>query len=1255
MKRNPLSLRTFLLFTAVLFILAIFAGADISSPGNGDDETIISGNISPASPADSVPANRTIVNDSQENPFDSQPVFPGDERESSFQQGERGWKFMSDLANSGVYDSGGIRAGGELLWKFPTEGYYPSSPAIVGGVVYASGIYDIYAIDAVTGELLWTSPHGGGQSSPAVTGGVVYAVSDNRNVTALDCTTGTLLWEYQAGSPVYSSPAVSNGILYTGSSEGKVLALDAGTGTLLWSYPCKTEVRSSPAVAGGTVYSADQGGTLYALDAETGTLLWNYTFKTGVRSSPAVAGGTVYSADQGGTLYALDAETGNLLWECPVPGGTGGAGPAISGGVIYIGSSDGRLYALEAGEEGRLLFSYQTGASIISSPAVSDGVVFTGSSDASLYALDAGSGELLWSFPTGNTINSNPAVANGIVYIQSTDGYLYVLTTLPDDPPASVTDLHAARVNGVEITWVWNEPRTPGFSHAMVFLDGVFQENVPKGKKSWTARGLAPLTSHTLSVRTVGVKGAANTTLVSSTATTTGLSIEQIDPAHVVEDSPGFTLEIRGTGFSPACAVLWNGNLLKAESIQADHLSVDIPAELVAHSCRVNITVIDESAGELSNAVTLFISDNPATAKARKFRADPNNTGVFDGSGRRPVPELLWKYTTGGSVQSSPAVVDGIVYIGSNDRNLYALDAETGTLIWKYDTMEHFDIVSSSPAVSNGVVYIGGLRNKIHALDALTGKFLWKYKLPIRTVARSGISSGAAVADGAVYIGNMDGGLYAFDEVTGDLLWKFSLPESETSISEIFSSPAISDGAVYIIFYSGHVYALDARTGEVLWRYAPDRFSNCYSSPAVSGGTVFVSGGLRNTFFALNESTGQVLWEFTTGGNLISSPAVAEGAVFFGSHDSHLYALNASSGALLWKFPTGGRVISSPAFADGIVYFGSEDGNLYALDASTGTLLWNYTTGESIHSSPAVKNGIVYFGCSDHSVYAVGSLPLDPPVADFTADVTSGNAPLEVTFTDTSTGVVTARFWDFGDGTAVVENNSVTQNHTYLFPGTFSVSLLAANPDGQDKVEKPGYITVRPTGAPPQAWFTAMPQAGYSPLPVRFTDRSMGSPVAWRWDFGDGNTSAEKNPSHTYTRAGTYRVTLIVFSAGGKSSSEFSIRVMERPPVPTPFPTRTITPFPTFSPGPTLPPRPGAPPVAFFKMNTSMGRAPLTVQFTDLSFNAPARWFWDFGNGQTSILQNPVTTFSEPGIYQVFLRVENAHGESRTYRPVYVR
>jgi outer membrane protein assembly factor BamB len=1163
--------------------------------------------------------------------------------------GRRSWKFRSDLYNSGVYNDGGTRPGNELLWKSQIENYYGSLPAVADGVLYVNSIYEMYALDVLTGKVLWVSPHGGGESSPAVEGGVVYTGSSDKNIYALNASTGALLWQYTTGRLIASSPAVAGGAVYAGSTDEKVYALDAGTGALLWTYNAGSEVRSGPAVAHGRVYIADQDGELFALNATSGDLVWNYeTGEEIVSSGPVVSGNTVYIRTTGGILYAIDGSTGTLLWNRPGADSVESA-PAVASGTIYIGDWDGTVSALDAGT-GEMLWNYTAGGPVRNSPSYANGIVYAGSSDGTIFALNATTGELLWTYATTEQGFSSPVIAGGVLYATGSGGTMYALATLPDEPPECVADLHPATINGREITWAWTDPKVIGFSHVMVFLDGVFQENVSAGTGTWTARGLLPSTPYTLAVRSVGTTGLVNQTAVTSTATTGSLSVLSLDPAGVIVGSPEFTLHVCGTGFTPSCSVSWDGKEQVTQFENETCLSVDVPAGLVAHSRRVTLTVMDHATAETSNAVVFFVTDDPAAVTAREFRSDPANTGVYNDGGRRAVPSLLWTCQTGGRVTSSPAVVDGTVYVGSQDRNLYALDAETGAVLWKYDTLERNDPVSSSPAVANGVVYIGGMKTKLHAVDAYSGDLLWKYRLPIRTTVRSSISSSPAVFGGTVYIGNMDGVVYAFDEVSGRLLWTYSTPDSPYDLNRIFSSPAVSDGRVFVLTYGGDLFALDATSGALLWEAGAGDDAGLYASPAVSDGIVYAGSGSGRPFCALDAATGTLLWEYPAGKTAYSSPAVENEAVYVGSNDNNnVYALDAATGELLWNFTAGDAILSSPAVAGNVVYAGSYDGNLYALDSATGSLLWNYTAGDAILSSPAVAGGIVYFGCNDGSVYAIGTLPLDPPVADFTANATAGKAPLDVEFTDTSTGVVTTRSWDFGDGTTTWANETLQVTHTYLYPGTFTVSLAAGNIDAQDTKIRTDYIQVSPSGRPPAAWFSASPMSGYGPLEVRFTDRTKGTPTAWRWDFGDGNTSTEQNPVHTYATPGTYTPVLRAFNPGGSSVYTSFVWIRTKPVVPT------ITPTPTITPKPTIPPVPGVPPIAFFAMNRSFGSAPLAVQFNDMSLRSPNSWEWNFGDGETSALRNPVHTFAHPGTYAVSLSVENANGRSTTSRNVYVR
>ncbi len=159
-----------------------------------------------------------------------------------------------------------------------------------------------------------------------------------------------------------------------------------------------------------------------------------------------------------------------------------------------------------------------------------------------------------------------------------------------------------------------------------------------------------------------------------------------------------------------------------------------------------------------------------------------------------------------------------------------------------------------------------------------------------------------------------------------------------------------------------------------------------------------------------------------------------------------------------------------------------------------------------------------------------------------------------------------------------------------------------------------------------RADFSADVTCGVAPLTVQFTDQSTNDPTSWDWFFGDGTTSTEQNPAHTYESAGTYTVTLTATNDGGSD-------------------TETRTDYITVTP---------PPPAADFTADPAGGNAPLTVQFTDESTGNVTSWLWDFGDGKTSTVQNPAHTYKSAGTYAVTLNASNAYGEDTKTRTDYV-
>jgi len=249
--------------------------------------------------------------------------------------------------------------------------------------------------------------------------------------------------------------------------------------------------------------------------------------------------------------------------------------------------------------------------------------------------------------------------------------------------------------------------------------------------------------------------------------------------------------------------------------------------------------------------------------------------------------------------------------------------------------------------------------------------------------------------------------------------------------------------------------------------------------------------------------------------------------------------------------------------------------------------------------------------------------PCVTPTADFVGSPTSGQAPLTVNFTDQSTDNPTSWSWDFGDGGTSSDQNPT---HEYTAEGTYTVILIATNSCGSDTAAQENYINVSPC-VTPTADFVGSPTSGQAPLMVNFTDQSTNNPTSWSWDFGDGGTSTEQNPTHEYTTAGTYTVILIATNSCGSDTTGKSDYI-------------TVEPC--------------NPPVAAFVGSPLEGDVPLTVTFTDQSTNNPTSWNWDFGDGGTSTQQNPMHEYSTAGTYTVSLTATNNCGSDSETKPDYI-
>jgi len=392
-----------------------------------------------------------------------------------------------------------------------------------------------------------------------------------------------------------------------------------------------------------------------------------------------------------------------------------------------------------------------------------------------------------------------------------------------------------------------------------------------------------------------------------------------------------------------------------------------------------------DPAGQMLLALPLTASAPPAEAEplqGKVYRANLRRDGVFAAPGLARLNGLRWKFSTGGPVKSSPVVVGGVVYFGSWDGCVYAVDAANGNELWKARTG---DKVSGSAAVVGGVVYIASEDGHAYALDARTGKVKWKTHL-----GRGRRPAGSpAVVGGVVYIpsGNRGGAevvymtagpILGLDIETGRKVWATS------SGPQGYGSPAILGESLWAGIGGSSWAVYDLQAGKVNTVLRMSGQSRQFATCAIAGGLAYIVGTICGDLAAIDVRTGRRAWsQFTLEGQvhvrcdgeagyeIFTAPAVAHGRVYIGCNDGKLHTFDARRGTRGWTFQTGGPVQSSPAVAGKAVYFGSWDGHLYALNALTGKLLWRFEAGHRIVSSPWPTASAVYVGCDDGCLYAI--------------------------------------------------------------------------------------------------------------------------------------------------------------------------------------------------------------------------------------------------------------------------------------------
>jgi outer membrane protein assembly factor BamB len=329
------------------------------------------------------------------------------------------------------------------------------------------------------------------------------------------------------------------------------------------------------------------------------------------------------------------------------------------------------------------------------------------------------------------------------------------------------------------------------------------------------------------------------------------------------------------------------------------------------------------------------------------FRGNPQRTGLFDFPAIREQPSVAWQTKVSSTWLMPPVLGDEMLYTGSGDGVLYALDVNTGQQIW---STGGFGQLENSGAVAGEILVVGGYDQRVRALDSHTGEVLWSFS------TSSFVQASPLIVEDLVYIAT-DHALYALDLTSGQLQWETATGDEDAYMG----APAYEDGVIYTT--GGKVIlAVDSTSGEELWRIQKN---DAFTSLAVANQMIYV-GNFDGSFYAFDQETGEERWKFEEEGIFWAGPAI-EGNTVYTGNENIVYALNAQTGEQLWSFEAGSKSVSEPTVSDGVVYvsdssheFPRGPRHLYALDAATGDELWTFETVATFLPAPALGEEAIY-------------------------------------------------------------------------------------------------------------------------------------------------------------------------------------------------------------------------------------------------------------------------------------------------------
>ncbi len=329
-------------------------------------------------------------------------------------------------------------------------------------------------------------------------------------------------------------------------------------------------------------------------------------------------------------------------------------------------------------------------------------------------------------------------------------------------------------------------------------------------------------------------------------------------------------------------------------------------------------------------------------------------------------------------VNASPAVDGESLVFGDLGGLLYCFDTSTGIERWRFEASGPIVV---TPAFSEDMVLFGDQDGRVYALDRHTGNQVWC------SDAGNPIEGSPSVHNGRLYLGSEAGRMHAFSLNDGMKLWEYS-----TGIN-ISSRPVVSGGVLFFVSKEA-LYGVDAETGEEISRFQLDRWS--MSSPVLVQDSIVIYGDYGSHLLAYNANQGRGMWRFSAEGSGVIGAAAGQCKAYFGDDEGNLYALDVSTGELVWQQALNYPVTSVPSYFNGFVYAVSADGFVFAFEATSGDFVAGHYLGRNIFGAPTASRDGVFVGLSGMS--GMGQLQAPPHFTElssgesFTLDMTMGAA-----------------------------------------------------------------------------------------------------------------------------------------------------------------------------------------------------------------------------------------------------------------------